>query len=542
LVAARTDRGIGISPERIQAVVQDLGFEGSFATSAKEGWQIKDLRTAIGQGIDWQTLPEVNSTMLFRQIKQFLLDEKQRARRLISSVENLYSTFLRSKDAPLETAELPAQFETCIGRVESVGLIKRLSFGKLVLIQPELLDAYASALVNFVKDEPYGLGSIAEEQVQAGDFRIPNNERVQDTEQEKLLLIAMIGDLLLRELALREEGMLVFPSQSTRENPDLPDPEGKAVVFRFEGPILNIYATLAVRLARSGLFKKQEHWKNAVTYTTSLGGTYGMYLRNIGEGRGNLTLFFDEDASSETRHAFTEYVHLYLLQHALPDGFSVHHVLACSTCHEVISEKTIRRRKERNFDWLPCPVCESRISFVEQGPQPLVSPSPRTNEMDQVADIQRERETAQSILQGKIATSDFDVFLCHHGVDKTIIKQIGEQLKGQGILPWLDEWELRPGLPWQRLLEEQIKQIKSAAVFVGKNGIGPWQEQELAAFLRAFVKRGCPVIPVLLEDALQTPELPIFLEGMTWVDFRVREPDPLQQLFWGITGVRDYQE
>ena len=253
-------------------------------------------------------------------------------------------------------------------------------------------------------------------------------------------------------------------------------------------------------------------------------------------------LFFDGDTSSEMRHVFTEYVHLYLLQHALPDGFNVHHVLACSTCHEVISENTIRRRKERNFDWLPCPVCKSRISFAEQVPQPPISPSPRTNEMDQVADIQRERETAQSILQGKIVTGDFDVFLCHHGIDKPIIKQIGEQLKGQGILPWLDEWELRPGLPWQRLLEEQIKQIKSAAVFVGKNGIGPWQEQELEAFLRAFVKRGYPVIPVLLEDAPQTPELPIFLGGMTWVDFRVREPDPLQQLFWGVTGIRDYQE
>ena len=39
--------------------------------------------------------------------------------------------------------------------------------------------------------------------------------------------------------------------------------------------------------------------------------------------------------------------------------------------------------------------------------------------------------------------------------------------------PWLDEWKLRPGLPWQPLLEEQIGKIKSAAVFVGKNGRGP---------------------------------------------------------------------
>src|SRR5439155_11576311 len=136
---------------------------------------------------------------LFRQIKQFLLDEKQRARRLISSVEDLYSTFLHTKDTPEETSELLAQFETCIGRVESAGLIKRLSFGKLVLLQPEMLDAYASALVNAVKDEPDGLGSISEERVRKGDFRMPEDGRIEDRDREKLLLIAMVEDLLSYE-------------------------------------------------------------------------------------------------------------------------------------------------------------------------------------------------------------------------------------------------------------------------------------------------------------------------------------------------------
>jgi TIR domain len=63
-------------------------------------------------------------------------------------------------------------------------------------------------------------------------------------------------------------------------------------------------------------------------------------------------------------------------------------------------------------------------------------------------------------LQGKIETQDFDVFLCHQSEDKPAVKEIGNQLKDLGILPWLDEWELRPGLPWQRSLEKQIGQIK----------------------------------------------------------------------------------
>lgn len=131
---------------------------------------------------------------------------------------------------------------------------------------------------------------------------------------------------------------------------------------------------------------------------------------------------------------------------------------------------------------------------------------------------------------------DFDVFLCHNSQDKLEVKEIGQLLKKRGIQPWLDEWELQPGLPWQDALEDQIPNIRSAAVFVGSNGTGPWQAMEIAAFLREFVKRKCPVIPILLGSASTAPHLPTFLRGMTWVDFRKREPDPLDQLIFGITG------
>lgn len=156
-----------------------------------------------------------------------------------------------------------------------------------------------------------------------------------------------------------------------------------------------------------------------------------------------------------------------------------------------------------------------------------------------MADVQQDRRNVASIRQGKIARKDFDVFLCYNGQDKPMVRQIGEQLKHHSVLPWFDERELRPGLPWQRSLEEQIEHIKSAAVFVGRSGIGPWQQHELEAFLREFVNRGCPVIPVLLPDAPKEPQLPIFLRGMTWVDFRQSDPHPMQQLIWGITGRRE---
>jgi hypothetical protein len=135
-------------------------------------------------------------------------------------------------------------------------------------------------------------------------------------------------------------------------------------------------------------------------------------------------------------------------------------------------------------------------------------------------------------------TKLFDVFLCHNVIDKPTVREIAGKLKERNLEPWFDEWELRPGLPWQPALEGAIKRIKSAAVFVGKAGLGPWQQQELQFFLDEFKRRSCPVIPVLLPDAPAVPSLPDSLSQMTWVDFRKSEPDPLARLIWGITGLR----
>jgi hypothetical protein len=415
------------------------------------------------------------------------------------------------------------------------------------LLQPELLDTYASALVNAARREPDGLGSIDEAVVYAGTFSIPTDERISDSEQEKLLLIAMVQDLLSYEIALREQGeegpYLVFPSESTRENPDLPNPENASTVFTFEGPVRNIYATLAVRLSHSGLFSKKELWKNAVIYDVRVGGTCGIWLKEIEEGKGELTLFFDTRTSEETRFHFEQFVHTHLQKKALTDSVQFRHIFRC-VCGLAATDQLVRMRTERGLNWFSCPNCDARVDLRDRKER-LSSTSPSiVPEMDRAADIQRSRAAAQSTVQGKQETNDFDVFLCYNPADRAAIIDIGKQLKEQGILPWLDVWELIPGRSWQSALEQQIGHIKSAAVFVGKDGIGPWQQREIEAFLREFVRRTCPVIPIILSNAPGEPPLPIFLEGLRWVDFRQQAPiqdmAPMDLLKWGITGKRPF--
>jgi TIR domain/CHASE2 domain len=138
----------------------------------------------------------------------------------------------------------------------------------------------------------------------------------------------------------------------------------------------------------------------------------------------------------------------------------------------------------------------------------------------------------------------FDVFLSHNGKDKPAVKGIGEALEARGLKPWLDEWELVPGRPWQEALEGIILTVRSSAVFVGRDGLGPWEVPEMRASLSECVRRGLPVIPVLLPGAGAQPTLPLFLTQYTWVDFRgvdlrggVSE-EILDRLVWGITGVK----
>lgn len=107
----------------------------------------------------------------------------------------------------------------------------------------------------------------------------------------------------------------------------------------------------------------------------------------------------------------------------------------------------------------------------------------------------------------------FDVFLSHNSKDKPAVRELAEALRARGLKVWLDDWELIPGKPWQEALEEVIETAEASAVLVGKDGVGPWQNNEMRSCLSEFVDRKLPVIPVLLPSAPKVPKLPNSAEG-----------------------------
>jgi hypothetical protein len=202
-----------------------------------------------------------------------------------------------------------------------------------------------------------------------------------------------------------------------------------------------------------------------------------------------------------------------------------------------LPDDLVQRRLSRGASTLRCPDCEeSVISLLDDGP-PSAATGVAVAQMNRSANARRDQSVAATQLKGKIEANDYDVFLCHNSRDKELVKDVGNRLKDRGLLPWLDVWDIRPGTRWQDELKRQLKSIKAAAVFVGPRGSGPWQDIEIQDLLDQFARqKRRPIIPVILEGRRGNVRLPGFLKQWSTVDMRRPEPDPIDQLIWGITG------
>jgi hypothetical protein len=136
-------------------------------------------------------------------------------------------------------------------------------------------------------------------------------------------------------------------------------------------------------------------------------------------------------------------------------------------------------------------------------------------------------------------SGEFNVFLSHNSQDKPAVRELAVALRKRGLRVWLDEDELRPGIGGLNSLEDGIRVSASVAVLIGKDGLGPWEDEEMQAALRLAVEDRRPVIPVILPDAPRPPDRPLFLNNRTWVDLRpALSEDGLNRLVWGITNVK----
>ncbi len=208
-------------------------------------------------------------------------------------------------------------------------------------------------------------------------------------------------------------------------------------------------------------------------------------------------------------------------------------LVTCPNCGYELPDDLVQRRRALGKASITCPACDEREMSLADESLPT-SAVTAVDEMNRSANLMRDRLVAATQIRGKREASDFDVFLCYNSADRAEVTAIAGRLKEQGILPWLDVWEIPPGTRWQTELNKILRSVRSAAVFLGPRGPGPWQEMEVEELLQKLRRRR-PIIPVILPLRKGTPRLPPFLSSFHLVDMRNPVPDPFEQLIWGIT-------
>lgn len=124
----------------------------------------------------------------------------------------------------------------------------------------------------------------------------------------------------------------------------------------------------------------------------------------------------------------------------------------------------------------------------------------------------------RDVVSEPVGTAGIDVFISYNSKDHADVLELAEGLSKRGLKPFLDRWDLAPGLRWRPELERVLASCSSVVVMLGPHGIGEVQQREVDVALRRQDKDPrFPVVPVLLPGG-EPPGG--FLEQLTWVDLR----------------------
>lgn len=143
------------------------------------------------------------------------------------------------------------------------------------------------------------------------------------------------------------------------------------------------------------------------------------------------------------------------------------------------------------------------------------------------------------------------VFLSYPSPARAQVERLALRLEDEAHFNvYLDKWRLVPGEKFIAALGQAIGTSACCAVFIDKDGIRPWQNEEMEAALERAVtgvgqagERPFRVISVLLPGAMRPAAgaVPSFITLRTWVDFNcprgIDDPDAFNQLVAGIRGV-----
>ena len=401
--------GMKIGNAKIERFIQEHRFADWLATSAKTGENCSDqvnggqpskLKQLIADRIPWDKLPWTATPRLLAELKSTLLKMRDSA-----DIRLLRFAELAQR---LEQA-LPGErfgesdVRTAVTLLANHGLALPLKFGDLVLLQPELLNGYAGAIIRAARAHKDEIGCVLEADIYKPDFDFTGVDRLARPDEE-LLLRAMVQTFLDHSLCIAEETPqgreMVFPSQYRREK-DIPHDPNIFVSYTFNGEWQTIWTTLVVRLWYSQEFEHRELWRNAAEFNSSRGNLLGLKIDNRqGEGEATISLFFDLRTPDELKVIFIEYVHRHLAKYGSDVRRDRRYVCACGKL--VTDHAEVRNKLAAGKKYIICQGCDEKVELIDFIEQRLKSDpvARQVLKMEETATRELDTQSLEQILIG----------------------------------------------------------------------------------------------------------------------------------------------
>ena len=411
LVAARIDVGrVKISQKKIDKFLQNNYFRAYLPTSSKTGQNCSDrrnkkqpseLKKIIAKNIKWDSLPWISSNDRFQLIKQSILNIS-----IIDNVHLIRISELLQRVKYIDSNIGLDELRRVLTLLSNQAIIITFKLGEFVLLKPELLSSYASAIIREARDHIDEIGCVEENAIIEKKFDFSNIVRLTPPDED-LLLRSIIHLLIEKNICIAEDTssgkLLIFPSQYRKEN-KIKDYPATIVTYSFFGEIQTLYSTLVVRLWYGGEFDNKELWANAAEFSTSKGDTIGLMLEKDNEGNALIRIFCEPNISDELKIIFRGYVHNHLLKYAYNIKRQRQYVCECGK--PVVDLDIAHKRLNRGIDYIICQDCDERIQLLDHIEQRLKT-DPIAKKIigwDHNADKRTDNQAMEQILLGQLLT------------------------------------------------------------------------------------------------------------------------------------------
>lgn len=145
-------------------------------------------------------------------------------------------------------------------------------------------------------------------------------------------------------------------------------------------------------------------WRNAAIFTAKAGGRCGVFVNEFSEAKGRLILFYEKEASAETRFHFEEFAMSHTKQRSIDGTVELVRFFVCGNCGDPVPDSYVKRLRKRGKTSFEC-ACESMVDLSE--PKERLRFPSAVAQMERTADRKRDFEQAVMSARGETVTPRF---------------------------------------------------------------------------------------------------------------------------------------